>query len=72
MTKQVRKDVIEKLNRGLNHEQEVARIFNASIPMSWSYDTPHATHCVRQMDGKRFYNTREFDGTPAHSEEVTA
>ena len=66
--KKVRKDVIHKLNAGLQEAREEARRHGASTPKSWKYRTRRADHFVYTDGVKNYYNTIEYNGARRHSE----
>lgn len=61
--KNVRKDVIDKLI-----EEYLKRKATNPQQGGYSYDTRKATHSLRVVDGKYYFNTIGYDGTRYHSE----
>lgn len=64
----VRKDVMKKLDTGLDSSKKYAIEHGASIPKTYHYSTRKATHYIWEDKGTRYYNSTLYDGTKAHSE----
>ena len=61
--KNVRKDVIEKLN--FLYSERVLKNYDCKTA---EYDTPRAKHCMRVMEDHISYNTVGYDGKCYHTE----
>ena len=64
----VRKDVIAKLNMGFEDSREHARKHGYPMPKGYRYRTPKAEHHIYEEGNTRYYNTVMYDGTICHTE----
>lgn len=66
--KNVRKDVVVKLVKGLKEKRNVASTKGASLPKRFEYNTKNAKHFVFFENGIYYCNSEMYDGTRCHSE----
>lgn len=67
----VRRDVREKLLKGLYEKRIIEKKRNATLPNSYSYETPRAVNCCKltrkEVEGghvtKIWFQTKKYDGS---------
>lgn len=65
--KNVRNDVIKKLDAGLEAARKKAQQTGASLPKIFKYSTPRADHYIFDDGNNKYYNTVNYDGSRCHT-----